>query len=57
VLVRISFLAPDIVASILEGRQPGMLTRQKLARVTDLSLEWEEQRYVFGLPSGLRDAA
>ncbi len=29
VLVRISFLAPDIVAAILEGRQAAMLTRQK----------------------------
>jgi hypothetical protein len=57
VLIRTSFLAPDIVAAILEGRQPGTLTRQKLARVTDLPLEWEEQRFVFGLPSGLRDAA
>jgi hypothetical protein len=39
VLVRISFLAPDIVAAILEGRQPARLTRQKLARMTDLPLE------------------
>ena len=32
-LVRISFLAPDILVAILEGRQPGTLTRQKLARI------------------------
>ena len=57
VLVRISFLAPDIVAAILEGRQPGTLTRQKLARMTDLPLEWQAQREVLGLLSQLRDAA
>lgn len=57
VLVRISFLAPDIVAAILEGRQPGTLTRQKLARITDLPIEWEAQRNVLGFAAELRDAA
>ena len=57
VLVRISFLAPDIVAAILEGRQPGLLTRQKLARMNDFPLEWEAQRAVLGFPSELREAA
>lgn len=57
VLVRISFLAPDIVAVILEGRQPGTLTRHKLARMTDLPLEWDLQRKVLGFADQLRDAA
>jgi len=57
VLVRISFLAPDIVAAILEGRQPGTLTRHKLARITDLPPEWEGQRRVLGFEAQLRAAA
>ena len=57
VLVRISFLAPDILAAILEGRQSGTFTRQKLARMTDLPFEWGAQRRVLGFPSELRDAA
>jgi hypothetical protein len=57
VLVRISFLAPDIVAAILEGRQPVTLTRQKLARMTDLPLEWEAQEVALGVVRPLRKAA
>ncbi len=57
VLVRISFLAPDIVGAILEGRQPGSLTRQKLARMTDLPLDWEAQRAALGVPAELQKAA
>ena len=57
VLVRISFLAPDILAAILEGRQPATLTRQKLARMTNLPLEWEAQRIMLGFDTKLRKAA
>jgi site-specific DNA recombinase len=57
VLVRISFLAPDIIAAILDGRQPGTLTRQRLARMTDLPWEWELQRSVLGFADQLREAA
>jgi hypothetical protein len=56
VLVRISFLAPDIVAAIVEGRQPPMLTRHKLARMTDLPLEWEAQRRALGFAAELQEA-
>lgn len=51
VLVKLGFLAPDIVAAILEGRHPPALTRQKLARVRDLPMIWDEQRKLLGLPS------
>ena len=57
VLVRISFLAPDIIAAILGGRQPRTLTRQKLARMTDLPLDWQEQRNALGFAMELREAA
>jgi hypothetical protein len=42
-LLRLSYLAPDIVGSILEGRQPSDLNRQKLARVSALPLCWKAQ--------------
>jgi DNA invertase Pin-like site-specific DNA recombinase len=57
VLVRISFLAPDIVAAILAGRQPATLTRHRLARMTDLPLEWGAQRSALGCSAELREAA
>jgi site-specific DNA recombinase len=44
-----AFLAPDIVESILEGRQPGDLTFAKLAE--GIPLSWAEQRQRFGFPT------
>jgi hypothetical protein len=46
-LVRLGYLAPDIITAIVEGRQPAQLTRQKLARLT-LPLEWQAQRQLLG---------
>lgn len=57
VFARISFLAPDIVAAIAEEQQPGTLTRQKRAHMTDLPLEWEAQRMMIRTPSKLQKAA
>lgn len=48
VLLRIAYLAPDILAAILEGRQPIALTRQRLARTTNLPIAWQEQREMLG---------
>lgn len=39
VLLRLAFLAPDIVVAILDGRQPPQLNRQRLARVTNLPID------------------
>jgi hypothetical protein len=47
-LLRLSYLAPDIVASILEGLQSASLTRQKLARMSALPLGWRAQREMLG---------
>ncbi|QNN64621.1 recombinase family protein [Sphingomonas rhizophila] len=47
-LLRISFLAPDIVTAIVEGRQPPSLTGRRLLRVTDLPLDWPGQRRILG---------
>jgi DNA invertase Pin-like site-specific DNA recombinase len=45
-LLNCSFLAPDIVEAILDGRQPADLTVQKLLRT--LPLAWAEQRQRLG---------
>lgn len=50
-LVRLGYLAPDIITAILEGRQPPTLTRQHLARVSKLPLDWAEQRQLLGFAS------
>ena len=46
-MMRISYLAPDIVATIVEGRQPASLKRKTLM-ATSLSLEWSVQRRQLG---------
>lgn len=45
----LAFLAPDIVAAILQGRQPIELTAARLMRVRDLPISWAEQRQRLGL--------
>ena len=47
-LVPLAFLAPDIVAAILEGRQPVELTAARLKRMTNLPVSWAEQRRYLG---------
>jgi hypothetical protein len=48
-LVRLSYLAPDIIEAILDGRQPPDLTADKLLAHSRLPLTWHEQRTVLGL--------
>ncbi|MBB6229522.1 DNA invertase Pin-like site-specific DNA recombinase [Polymorphobacter multimanifer] len=45
-LLRISTLAPCIVNAIVRGRQPITLTRQRLAKLTNVPTDWAEQRAV-----------
>ena len=47
-LLRLSMLAPDIVTAIYDGRQPANLNRQRLARTTNLPIEWSAQRTALG---------
>ncbi|MGA2792190.1 MAG: recombinase family protein [Roseiarcus sp.] len=47
-LVRLTFLAPDIVAAILAGNQPADLTASKLMVDTRLPLDWRDQRAALG---------
>ena len=47
-LVRLSYLAPDIIQAILDGCQPRDLTADKLLARSRLPLTWHEQRRVLG---------
>ncbi len=47
-LLRLSFLAPDIIAAMLKGNQPAELTASRLAQWKNLPLDWAEQRRVLG---------
>lgn len=47
-LFRLTFLAPDIIAAILDGRQPPELSLRKLLDDTRLPLDWTEQRTNLG---------
>jgi site-specific DNA recombinase len=47
-LLRLAFLAPDIVVAILAGTQPTELTAETLTKRTDLPLDWAEQKALLG---------
>ena len=48
-LLRISWLAPDILSAICDGRQPATLTGRRLLRATSIPLAWVDQRKLFGV--------
>ena len=48
-VARLKFLAPDIVATILAGKQPPDLTANKLMADTRLPLDWRDQRAALGI--------
>jgi hypothetical protein len=47
-ILRLSFLAPDIVKAILHDRHPVELTAKRLANDTRLPISWEQQRAKLG---------
>ena len=47
-VLRVSFLAPDIVQSILRNRHPLEFNAERLVRNTVLPLSWDEQRSQLG---------
>lgn len=49
-LVRLNYLAPDIVAAILDGLQPPTLTARALIRC-NLPMDWALQRQLLGMPA------
>lgn len=42
--VRLTYLAPDIITAIMEGRQPSTLKATHLRKLNKLPTDWEEQR-------------
>ena len=46
-ILRLNYLAPDIIAAILDGTQPTKLSRQRLV-YCDLPMDWALQRKMFG---------
>ena len=49
-LMRMSYLAPDIVSDILAGRQPPELSVKRLVRTSQrLPLDWGSQRAFLGM--------
>ncbi len=47
-LVRLSYLVPDIISSIIDGTQPPDLTGRKIMRINKIPLDWAGQRKMFG---------
>lgn len=47
-LVRLSYLAPDIIAAIINGTQPPELTGRQIMRKNNIPLDWDSQRVMFG---------
>ena len=45
----LAFLAPDLIETIVDGRQPIELTPRRLKRLGTVPPRWEEQRRLFGL--------
>jgi site-specific DNA recombinase len=46
-ILRLNYLAPDIIAAMLDGTQPAGLTRKKLIHA-NLPMDWALQRQLFG---------
>ncbi|AEG49194.1 Resolvase domain protein [Sphingobium chlorophenolicum L-1] len=47
-IARLAFLAPDIVAAILDGQQPKSLTPRRLMKQAAIPLDWKSQRKALG---------
>ena len=47
-LARVSWLAPDIISAILDGRHPIQLTARHLLRCADVPTDWQQQRSFLG---------
>ena len=46
-VLKLAFLAPDLTAAILDGRQPAPLTADVLIKMSDLPCSWAAQRHHF----------
>ena len=48
--LRLNYLAPDIIAAIIDGRQPPDLNRRRLMTAS-IPMDWAQQRVLFGFPA------
>ena len=48
-ILRLSYLAPEVVKAILRDRHPIELTAKRLANDTRLPIAWEDQRTLLGI--------
>ena len=49
IVLRLRWLAPDIIAAIVNGRQPPQLNAKRLMRMTaQLPADWSEQKTLLG---------
>jgi site-specific DNA recombinase len=49
-ILRLSFLAPEVVKAVLCDRHPIELTAKRLANEVRLPISWDEQRALLGTP-------
>lgn len=49
-LIRLNYLAPDILTAIMDGRQPPDLTPRRLL-FGEFAMDWTKQRSLFGFPA------
>jgi site-specific DNA recombinase len=50
-LIRLTYLAPDIIEAIFDGRHPVTLSARRLITTTkDLPMDWAAQRRWLGFP-------
>ena len=47
-VIYLAFLAPDIVKTIMTGKQPSTLSAQRLIQSVPLPLHWPKQRALLG---------
>lgn len=50
-VLRIAYLASDIIETIIKGQQPPELTANKLVRIKNLPIDWPGQREALGFPA------
>ena len=48
-IIRLAFLAPEILEGIAEGSQPPELSTELLTKHLDLPLDWDDQKRLLGI--------
>ena len=48
-IIRLAFLAPEIVELIAQGKQPPELSAELLTKHTSLPIDWDDQKHLLGI--------